>query len=166
LELLGSNISGRGGAAVLTPDHREFWQKEYSSQVKYLRAVSPEAASVSQRFSMVGTGPVHLIWRTYRPSWYRKEPPPCHRAILVRRMIGADGKPRLVEVGYVSAYDESRKDDPKMIREFWWRARRQIGRLGLRGNQITQVEQALAARVPRPDESYETKPGAAANAGR
>jgi hypothetical protein len=102
---------------------------------------------------MVGTGPVHLIWRTYRPSWYRKEPPLHHRAVLTRRTIGADGKPRMAEVGYVSAYDESRLGDPKMQREFWWRARHQLGRLRLRGNEITLIEQALALRVPEPDEN-------------
>jgi hypothetical protein len=113
---------------------------------------------------MVGTGPLYVSWRTYRPDWRRREPPRFHRAVLVRRTIGADGRPRTAEVGYLSAFDESRKDDPKMVREFWWRARRQIGRLGLRGNQITQVERALAERVPLPDEGCETKPGAPATA--
>jgi hypothetical protein len=97
---------------------------------------------------MVGTGPVHLIWRTYGPSWYRKEPPLCHRAILVRRMIGADGKPRMTEVGYVSAYDESRLADPRMRHEFWVRARDRLGRLRLRPNEIALIERALALRVP------------------
>jgi hypothetical protein len=100
----------------------------------------------------MSSGPLHLIWRSYRPSWYRKEPPLHHRAILVRREIGDSGKPVMREVGYVSAYDESRLTDPKMQYEFWQRARLQLGRLGLRSNEITLIEQALARRVPLPDQ--------------
>jgi hypothetical protein len=100
---------------------------------------------------MPPSGPLQLIWRTYRPNWYRKEPPLCHRAVVARRVIGEGGKPVLREVGYVSAYDESRLADPKMQNEFWWRARFQLGRLGLRPNEIALIEQALARRVPVSD---------------
>jgi hypothetical protein len=93
-------------------------------------------------------GPLHLIWRTYRPNWYRKEPPRCHRAILTRRVVGESGKPVLQEVGYVSAYDETRLADPKMQREFWQRARFQLGRLRLKQNEIALIEQSLSLRVP------------------
>lgn len=99
----------------------------------------------------IPTAGLQLIWRSYRPSWYRKDPPRCHRAIVARRIIGESGTPILRELGYISAYDESRLADPKMQSEFWWRARFQLGKLQLKPHQIALIEQALARRVPMPD---------------
>jgi hypothetical protein len=69
---------------------------------------------------------------------------------VVQRVIGESGKPVLREVGYVSSYDTTRIGEPKMQQEFWKRARFQLGKLNLRANEITLIEQQLAQRVPLP----------------
>jgi hypothetical protein len=104
---------------------------------------------------MVGTGPPRVAWRAYKPSWYRREAPTHHRAVLTRRVI-ADGKPVMKEIGYVACFDESRVADPSTTaaaqREFWSRARFNLGRMRLPPNQIQLIEKALAQRVPEPEE--------------
>jgi hypothetical protein len=96
-------------------------------------------------------GPPHVIWRTYHPNWFRKQAPAHVRAILVERQIGVSGKPVLREVGYVSSYDTTRIAEPEVQREFWTRARFQLGKLRLAPNQIAVIEQQLARRVPSPE---------------
>ena len=48
-------------------------------------------------------------------------------------MIGEkNGKPVMVELGYVSAYDECRLAEPAMRAELWTRARFQLGKVRLK----------------------------------
>ena len=96
-------------------------------------------------------------WRSYRPNWYRREAPTHHRAVLVHRTIGADGKPVMKEIGYIACFDENRVADPSTTgaaqREFWSRAKFNLGKMRLPPNQIALIEQALRERVLEPDEA-------------
>jgi hypothetical protein len=98
------------------------------------------------------SGPLHVRWQAYRPSWYRREAPIHHRAFLVQREIGADGRPHLTERAYLGCFDESRVADPSTTgaaqREFWQRAKFNLGKMRLPPGQIARIEQELAQRVP------------------
>lgn len=96
----------------------------------------------------MASGPLHVRWQAYKPSWYRKEAPVHVRAILTRREIGPHGRPVMREIAHVAAYDESRATDPATIHAFWTRARFNLGKMRLRGNEITLIERALAQRIP------------------
>ena len=103
---------------------------------------------------MPSPGPLHVRWQCYRPAWRNKEPPRHFRAILARRVISEkNGRPVMEELGYVSAYDASRLADPAMQAEFWTRAKFRLGKMRLPPNVITLIEQALAKRVPMPDQA-------------
>jgi len=82
----------------------------------------------------------------------RKEPRCGHHATLARRVIDADGKPTLKEVGYLAQINEDRLNDPKVQREFWGRARVNLGRLRVQPNEIALIEADLAERVPMPQQ--------------
>jgi hypothetical protein len=97
------------------------------------------------------SGPVQIVWQSYRPAWRRKGPPRHYRAVLVQREIGESGKPVMREIAYLAAFDESRLGDSSMRAEFWIRARFRLGKLRLRPNVIGLVEEALAKRVPMSD---------------
>jgi hypothetical protein len=62
--------------------------------------------------------------------------------VLARRVIAADDKPTLKEVGYLAQINEDRVNDPKALREFWRRARSNLGRLRVQPNQIALIEAA------------------------